>query len=271
MKVSVIIPMYNSEKTILRAIESIKYQSNIEIVDEILIIDDGSTDNSNELVRNYIKENQEMPLVLLGKKNGGVSSARNFGMLKSNGDWIAFLDSDDEWSFDKLAIQKKLILDNPEIDFLGGPFNEKPLRILFKSINGLHKATTKEMCFKNYPQPSTVIFKKSIYEKIGGFDETQKYAEDGNYFVKICNQFNLYYYPQLLIVYDRGKRAFGTSGLSSNLRKMHQGNVKNIEEFLTLGIISWEYYIFLRLYYYLKFIRRVLITHLSKIHFLSSL
>ena len=263
MKISVVIPMYNSRNTIVNTLNSVKNQTRIQNVLEVIIVNDGSKDDSLDIVNKYKEENPSVPVVIVDKVNGGVSTARNAGMDIAKGDWIALLDSDDEWLPNKLEVQIKLINDNPELDFLGGPFNETCLKIFTKKIDSLYNAKVSDICIKNFPQPSTVIFKKSIFEEIGGFDEKQRYAEDGNYFVKICSRYNLYYDPTLLITYDGGKRGFGERGLSSNLSKMYEGNLKNIREYKDSKIISTPFYLFLRLFYFIKYIRRIIITKLN--------
>ena len=260
MNISVVIPMYNSKDTILNTLKSVKNQTKIDCILEIIVVNDGSTDQSLEVVKKYKHNNPDLPIVIIDKQNGGVSTARNKGMEAAKGDWIALLDSDDEWLPNKIDVQIKTIKENPDIDFLGGPFNENSLRIFTKKIDALYKAKVTDICIKNFPQPSTVIFKKSIYDEIGGFDETQRYAEDGNYFLKICNKYHLYYLPELLIIYDGGKRGFGSRGLSANLVGMYKGNIKNIRELKDLQVISYSFYLFLRLFYWIKYVRRVIIS-----------
>ena len=92
----------------------------------------------------------------------------------------------------------------------------------------------------------------------------KKYAEDGNYFIKICSKFNLFYDPEKLIIYDSEKRGFGQRGLSANLRMMYRGNLKNIKEFKKLDIINYKFYFFLRIYYLIKYYRRILIKILRR-------
>lgn len=263
MNVSVIIPMYNSEDTIINTLNSVKRQTAINNILEVVVVNDGSKDDSIMIVQEYKKRNEDFPIVIIDKPNGGVSTARNKGMEAAKGDWIALLDSDDEWLPSKIEYQMELIKSNPEIDFLGGPFNSQSLKILWKEITGLYKAKVSDICIKNFPQPSTVIFKKRIFNEIGGFDEKQRYAEDGNYFVKICNKYNLYYDPTLLIIYDGGKRGFGERGLSENLKKMYGGNVKNIREYREMKLISFNFYLFLRFFYFIKYIRRIMIAKRS--------
>ncbi len=260
MKISVVIPMYNSRKTIISTLDSIKNQTRIDDILEIIVINDGSTDDSLGLVRNYSEKNLNLPIKIYNQKNSGVSSARNKGMKNARGNWIAFLDSDDEWISSKIERQIDIIQKHPKIDFLGGDFDNSGLRILWKEIKGLYKANITDLCLKNFPSPCTAIFKRSIYDEIGGFDESQHYAEDGNYFMKICIKYNFYHMPEKLAFNTIGKLSFGSSGLSSNLKEMYKGNVKNIKWLKEENVISYKFYYFLRVFYYIKYIRRIMIS-----------
>lgn len=259
-KISVVIPMYNSEKTIISALNSIKNQTAVEQILEIIVVNDGSIDNSLKIVKKYSEDNKNIPIRIIDKPNGGVSSARNEGMKVAKGDWVALIDSDDEWLPKKIEIQMKTIQENSNIDFLGGDIDDKGLKILWKKINGLYKTSVKDVCLKMFPQTSAVIFKRSIFEEIGGYDENQSYAEDGNYFLKICANYNYYHLPIQMVYYGAGKPGFGFSGLSANLEKMYEGNVKNIKELKRNSIISSRFYAFLRVFYWAKYIRRIAIT-----------
>lgn len=262
INISVVIPMYNSKDTIVNALNSIKNQTAFQQILEIIVINDGSMDNSLSIVKNYIEDNEDMPIVIINKPNGRVSAARNSGMKVAKGEWIALLDSDDEWLPQKIEIQLKTIQKHPEIDFLGGDIDNKGLKILWKRIKGLYKADVKDVCLKMFPQTSVAIFKKSIFEKIGGYDENQSYAEDGNYFLKICTHYNYYHLPVQMVCYGGGKPGFGFSGLSANLIKMYEGNIKNIKELKRDSVISNGFYAFLRAFYWAKHVRRILITKL---------
>ena len=107
-KVSVVIPTYNSVKYVTEAIESVLEQTYKNI--EILVIDDGSTDNTKEVLKKY-----DDSIIYLYKENGGVSSARNYGIKKANGKYIAFLDADDVWMPEKIEEQVALMEANEEI------------------------------------------------------------------------------------------------------------------------------------------------------------
>lgn len=263
--ISVIIPMYNSEKTIIAVLEAINNQTGKEYLKEIIIVNDGSTDGSISLINEFISK---IPVILINQSNSGVSSARNRGMCEATGNWIAFCDSDDIWLKEKIYEQVNVINSlqaKTEIDFLGSNHTNRDLRILCKRITKLHRATVKELCMKMYPQTSTVIMKKNIFNTIGGFDKTQKYAEDGNYFLKIVSKYKCYYLPKQLVVYDGGKRGFGSSGLSANLKGMHEGNLKNIRELRNSHDISFTFYLMMYLFYWAKYLRRIILVRVLKL------
>lgn len=91
-KISCIIPVYNSEKTIIKCLDSIFSQTN-EI--EVVVVNDGSKDNSDEVIKEYMKKNPSYDLNYIVQENGGVSNARNHGLSKASGEYITFIDSDD--------------------------------------------------------------------------------------------------------------------------------------------------------------------------------
>lgn len=262
--VSVIVPMYNSEKTIIDCLNSIKNQTYIHKIKQIIVISDGSTDNSVKLVKKYSKENPKLPIIILEKENGGVSSARNEGMKIATGKYIALLDSDDVWLQKKIERQLTILEENPEIDFLGCNSNKKGLNILGRKINSLYKANIKDLCIKCFPSTPAAIFKRSIIEEIGFFDEEQKYGEDMNYFNKICVNYEYYHLPEYLVYIGGGKPEFGYSGLSANLYEMHKGNLKNLYELRENKNISCLFYFIMYIFYWLKHFRRLLITYLRK-------
>ncbi len=106
--VSVIIPAYNSEQYIRRAIDSVLAQTHP--ASEIIVVDDGSTDNTCEMVQRY-----GPPVRYLYQANAGPGAARNTGIQAAKGEWIAFLDSDDEWAPEKLQVQLDLLHRNPDL------------------------------------------------------------------------------------------------------------------------------------------------------------
>lgn len=261
--VSVVIPVYNGEETIIDALESVKKQIAVSSIVQIIVIDDGSTDNTNKIIQNYKMENSQLPIEIIRQDNRGVSSARNEGLKLAEGEWIAFLDSDDEWHDNRLSRQFEIIIQNPEIDFLGAGYNDKPLNILGRKITHLYKANVKDLTLKYFPCTPSILMRKKIFDEIGGFNEAWRYAEDGQYYTRICMKYNYYYLPEHLVDIGHGKRTFGEKGLSGNLKGMYEGNVHIIRDLRKDKVISIPYYCFLRMFYYAKYLRRIAISKLS--------
>lgn len=263
-RITVVIPVYNSVDTINETIESVLNQSKIDLIEEIIIVDDGSTDDSLNVIKNTVKSNCNMNFKIISQKNLGVSKARNVGIKLATCEWIALLDSDDTWFPNKIEYQWNLIHSNSDIDFLGGNWAEGDFKIFTRKITNLYKASVTDILVKNFPQPSTAVFKREIFETIGGFDEQQRYAEDGNYFLKICGYYNFYFDPQQIISYGKGKQGFGESGLSKNMKKMYAGNQKNLKEIKKLKLINIWQYLGFTLFFKLKFLRRLAIVKTVK-------
>ncbi|MGP1500433.1 MAG: glycosyltransferase family 2 protein [Bergeyella cardium] len=250
---SVIIPLYNAQSSIIRALNSIKAQ-NFDNSLEIIIINDGSTDNSQLLVEHFIHSHPELDIHLINQENKGVSSARNAGLKHSKGSYIALLDADDEWLPHKTETQLNYLLHHQEIDFLATRFNDKKLLFPYATRKNLCKVTFRKLLFRNEIQPSTVIFKREILNSIGYFCENQNYAEDVNYWLKISEKHHLFILNQSLVIAGQGKRTFGVSGLSANLPEMAKGYRKNLKEMYLMKRISFIELIIYRIFYRLKYI-----------------
>jgi glycosyltransferase involved in cell wall biosynthesis len=115
MKISVIIPAFNAAAYIQRALESVLRQT--RPADEIIVVDDGSTDGTAQAVRSLDKG-----ILLISQKNAGTGAARNTGIKAASGDWIAFLDADDLWLPEKLQLQQQHLLRNPDLKWTTGNY-----------------------------------------------------------------------------------------------------------------------------------------------------
>jgi glycosyltransferase involved in cell wall biosynthesis len=259
MYISVIIPLYNSEDTITDAIESVLNQTYKGAI-EIIIINDGSTDNSLKVVTDYCNEKKVENFKILNQLNGGVQMARNAGLRIANGDWIALLDSDDYWLPNKIESQLAVLSANKHIDFLGCSRNDEEINVLWRKKNKLSKVNFKELLVKMYPQTSTVLFKREILSDIGLYDESLRYGEDGDYWLRIARAKQMYFMPESLVVTGGGKPSFGFSGMTSKLDKMEKGNLKVLYKNFKLKNINFVEYGLLRLFYLVKYTRRILIT-----------
>ncbi len=116
--VSVVIPAYNAGKYLGRALDSVLGQS--QPVYEVILVDDGSEDNSRVLAEEYCKRDKRVKYVR--QDNAGVSAARNKGIKLAKGNWVAFLDADDEWLIDKLKLQMGVLQRNKELNWVAGNY-----------------------------------------------------------------------------------------------------------------------------------------------------
>ena len=264
MTISVIIPMFNAENTIETALDSIKNQT-YKCEYEIIIVNDGSNDASKTIVENYIIRNPQMNITLVDQANGGVSKARNEGLRRAKGGYIALLDSDDEWLPKKIEKQMSIFEKNSDIDLLGTNRNNEHFKsFLGLKFNYLTRISSKLLLMKTFLVTPSVIFKNKILDNTGFFDEQQKFAEEGDYWIRICNKNNCYLVNESLVITGGGKPNFGFSGLSSNLWQMEKGELKNMKTALNLKIINFFEYFFLVSYSVIKFIIRLIIVKFRK-------
>lgn len=251
---SVIIPAYNCENTIIRTLQSVADQTRVDLVEEIIIINDGSSDHTESAVHEFIANNKNVPVRYLRQDNHGVSYTRNKAIRMANAEWVALLDSDDVWLESKLERQYEMIAGNPQISFLGSAY---PLKILFGKREGLCKLSAKELCLRNMPNTPSVVFKKSVGVELGLFDENMKYCEDINFYQKFLLKDSYYVLAEKLIEVSIGKDFFSQSGLSSHLKQMHMGRNRNTRELHEMGLISRSYMYVMLIMNEMKYVRRV--------------
>lgn len=229
VSVSIVIPYYNSEDTILRTLNSVKVQTFKDY--EVILIDDGSTDSSHRLVDDFIKDNLNIKIINIYKENGGPSIARNIGIEKSMGKYIAFLDSDDEWLPEKLSLQIS-IMELNNIDMLGCNYyiikNKNKSKFIF-THKKLEKIKFKSLLFKHYFATPCVIVKKEAIVEVGLFPFNQNYMEDAYVFASISRKYNSYMSNDFLLnIY---KLPYGETGLSNNLDAMEKYELFNLKKF----------------------------------------
>jgi glycosyltransferase involved in cell wall biosynthesis len=267
--VSVIIPYYNSENTITRAIESVAAQTFTDF--EIILVDDGSSDNTHIIVDDYIKRHNEICFKHYYQENAGPAKARNLGISKVNAKYITFLDSDDSWVSNKLEIQMKLIKEN-NIDMLGSNINivEANGKIIRKYFakSRLEYISFYQLLFKHCFCTSSLVIRKKVLDDIGGFPEKQKYAEDTLLIARIARKYKSSVSSDFLVnVY---KPLFGESGLSGNLKETNKYLFKNfkrlrIENANNTKKVSLFLYVLVVLFTYVKYVRKILVVFLRKV------
>lgn len=170
--ISVVIPAYNAAAIVGRAIESALAQTAPPL--EVIVIDDGSADNTADVVAAY-----EPRVKLLRQENGGPAAARNHGARVSQGDWIALLDADDSWLPQKLARQAPFTRD-PKVGLVHSVRED---RAAIVPENVTFDALWKRNCIAN----SSVIVRKTAFEEVGGFDEDRALIslEDYNLWLRL--------------------------------------------------------------------------------------
>lgn len=175
--ISVVIPLYNKEKSIAQSLKSVLNQAYTHF--EIVVVDDGSTDKSVEEVRSIGDDR----IQLLGQSNAGPSKARNTGVKNSKGDWIVFLDADDELLPDALSIFAEIIVEHQDVDIIDcnryvRRGNDEQLG--FHPLEGYVKNPFKE-CFYGLVSPGegraafrkTLLLKRPYHEKIRRFEDAE--------------------------------------------------------------------------------------------------
>lgn len=260
---SVVIPAYNCEDTIIDSIRSVERQTRYDLVKEIIIVNDGSKDGTAKVVEDYKNKNLQNKIILINKENGGAASARNMGIENASCDYIALLDSDDEWLPNKLEIQNDIFDKHPEIKALGTNRIGENIQYGTKIDENLYKLSCFQYCVKNWPYPSTFVFDKWLFTT-ECFDESFSHAEEGLFFLYIAYNSGLYYVSKELLNYGSGKAGFGVSGLSGNIKKMHEGvmHMQNIAYKMTY--ITFIEYLFVQFLERLKYCRRVISVRKSR-------
>ncbi|GHT81453.1 hypothetical protein FACS189467_5540 [Bacteroidia bacterium] len=264
--ISVVIPMYNSGNKTIRAIDSVLNQDYKECNFEILVVDDGSKDNSLQKVKDYKETKKITNLTIVHKENGGPATARNVGLRAATGEYLCLLDSDDEWLPNKISRQMQILKANSEIDFLGCNLVGRKVKFLGKEIKKLHKITVLQLLIKCFPQTSTAIFKRNILADVGYFDErdVMKYGEDGFYWLKICAKKNFFFFPDELVIYDDGKHPYVNQGWGSNVKEMRKGEQKTLKYAYKNKLINVFQFYCLDIFQTIKYMRRVIIVRIHK-------
>ena len=196
LNITVIIPTHNRADVIGRALDSVVYQS--KQPKQIIVVDDGSTDNTQVFLRStyptvtYIKQSHR-----------GVSAARNSGIHAADSDWIAFLDSDDEWHPDKLSFQMNQLERNMQFQFSHTDeiwiCNGRRVNPMKKHLK--HGGWIFQHCLPLCViSPSSVIINQSIFAYVGLLNENLPVCEDYDLWLRICSRYPVLYTEKQLVI-----------------------------------------------------------------------
>ena len=202
-KVSVIIPIYNAEKFISETIESVVAQTYPDW--EIIAVDDGSTDKTPEILKEYAKKLPKKVRVIT-QKNSGVSTARNNAIAVAKGGHVAFLDHDDLWMPEKLEKQVKLLDSDKKLGLVYSDCDmidhegrlKKGSLVRGKMFRG---NVFNELLCANFIPLLTAVVKKGVLDEVGAFDPKYKIAEEYDLFLRIAERYPIDFVEQPLAKY----------------------------------------------------------------------
>lgn len=200
-KVSVILPCYNGSRWIKSAIESVLAQTYPDF--ELIVVDDGSTDNSKEILASYLYDRR---FRYLHQENKGFSAAINRGIKESSGNLIGFIGQDDLCMPNKLELQLRYLRENTSVDLVHSNYcvidsEDKLVKLRYIRIPEAtsKKKLVKEMFLKNFIGHETVLVKKKCFDDVGLFDEKMVGCSDHDMWMRIIDHFNIGYIDTILV------------------------------------------------------------------------
>lgn len=194
MSVSVIMTCHNEASYVEQAIRSVVTQTAFEQVNEIIVVDDGSTDGSAEVLARLSAEIGKLRIV---KASGvGLPAARNMALSVASGSYIAILDGDDLWTTDKLERQLPAIESNPQVGLVYGDFYDFTTEDLSDArlVQVRRYGSDAEDLLKSYfveggpIVPSTTIIRREVFETVGPFDPEVRLSEDAEMFLRVAEK-----------------------------------------------------------------------------------
>ena len=225
------IPTFNRVDFVLKAIKSVSNQTFQPL--EIILVDNNSDDNTLEMVAKHFKT-----VKIIFQKKQGVSASRNFGIREASGNWIAFLDSDDQWHKRKLEEQVKSITnDTLSVDLSHTNeiwyrnkvfFNQKEIH---KKRGGFIFEHCLPLCCIS---PSSVLIKKKVFDDIGFFDESLDVCEDYDFWLRFCCQYPVNFVDQKLTIKNGGHN----DQLSKKYWGMDRFRIQALENLLQSSVLE---------------------------------
>ena len=195
-KVSVIVPTYNRADRLERALNSIVSQTYQDF--ELIVVDDGSTDKTSQLMKSFPKAQY-----FYIKKNSGVSKARNVGLAFAKGELICFLDSDDLWKEKKIQIQSLWLENNKDsqICYTDEIWVRNGVRVNPMNRHRKYSGDIFRHCLGLcIVSPSSVMIRAKLFDEIGNFDESLPACEDYDLWLRIASKYAFHFIEEPLII-----------------------------------------------------------------------
>ena len=234
VEASVIIPTHNRKGFLGEAIRSVLNQTYRDF--ELIVIDDGSTDKSDEVIKEF-----EGKIIYKYQKNKGASSARNAGVKLSKGQYISFLDSDDLWDKEKLMEQIEFFKEHPEakICYTDEIWIRYGVRVNPMKKHQKYSGWIFDKCLPLcIISISSVMMKRELFDEVGLFDEDLPACEDYDMWLRISARYPVYFIEKKLIT----KRGGHSDQLSRRIKNLDRFRIRALEKILSSGILNEEMY-----------------------------
>lgn len=205
IQVSVVIPAYNAEKFIITTLKTIAEQTILPA--EVIVVDDGSSDNTCSVVEEFSKNNPNLNIHLLSEPHHGPGAARNVGVQASKSTWIAFLDSDDHWKPTKLERMTEVANQVPEANFICHNVMHHMLdnstKVLdFSKGYEPNRSLIEQLYIRNRFSPSAVICSRSLVITCGGFDNSFPSGQDYELWLRLASNMKVVFVKDVLGIYN---------------------------------------------------------------------
>jgi len=231
--VSVVIPTFNRAQKVVRAISSVLSQTFADV--EIIVVDDGSTDGTKKEVEQF----DDLVIYVAHSSNLGVSAARNTGIKGSGAPLIAFLDSDDHWLPEKLAVQVCFFDEHPEAVacqteelWIRNGRRVNPMKKHLKLSGDIFEPSLK-LCLVS---PSAVMLKRSLLDEVGLFDEDLPVCEDYDLWLRISCRYPIHLIKEALVIKEGGH----PDQLSVRHKGMDRFRINALVKLIKSGVLNEE-------------------------------
>lgn len=260
MNCSVVIPAYNANDTVEDCIKTCLGQSLQP--NEIIIVDDFSTDNTWATLQILRNKYSEIPIICVrNSRNLGVAATRNVGIKKARYKYVALLDCDDTWHPEKISICSGILEEHPTVSILYHDFDVKKITVELSEISTLlyHNESLIKILISNKFQGSSIFFRNGLNIF---FDPTFRYAEDLEFGIRYIITSKVLHLNTSLTILNRPQLTPG--GLSSNRWKMRIGELKAIYTLKNYNVMYLPLIPFLLVFSLIKHLRKSLYFLMKK-------